>query len=116
LKTIDVSRLAAEVASPQAISYTYDPLGRLTSANYADGNTFIYTYDAVGRAAPPEHSGGGNRLSETTQFGTTNYTYDAANRLATVNGVAYSHPLYDRNGFFFFLSPEERGRGFLWGG
>ncbi len=54
-----------------AITYTYDPLNRLTSAYYADGSYFIYTYDAVG-----------NRLTETTQAGTTTYTYDAANRLA----------------------------------
>jgi RHS repeat-associated protein len=84
LKTIDFTHLAAELNSPHIISYTYDPLGRLTSANYADGNYFSYTYDAVG-----------NRLSETTQFGTTTYTYDAANRLATVNGVAYT---WDNNG------------------
>ncbi len=66
------------------ITYTYDPLNRLTSAYYADGSYFVYTYDAVG-----------NRLTETTQAGTTTYTYDDANRLATVNGVAYT---WDNNG------------------
>jgi len=66
------------------ITYTYDPLNRLTSAYYVDGSYFIYTYDAVG-----------NRLTETTQSGTTTYTYDDANRLASVNGVAYT---WDNNG------------------
>jgi YD repeat-containing protein len=37
----------------------------------------------------------GNRLTETTQSGTTTYTYDNANRIATVNGVAYT---WDNNG------------------
>jgi RHS repeat-associated protein len=66
------------------ITYTYDPLYRLTAADYSDGTYFHYTYDAVG-----------NRLSETTQLGTTTYIYDAANRLTSVNGVTYT---YDNNG------------------
>jgi YD repeat-containing protein len=66
------------------VAYAYDPLGRLTAADYGDGIYFHYTYDAVG-----------NRLTETTPVGTTTYTYDAANRLATVNGVAYT---WDNNG------------------
>jgi RHS repeat-associated protein len=66
------------------IIYTYDPLGRLIYADYGGGVFFQYTYDAVG-----------NRLTETTQSGTTTYTYDAANRIATVDGVAYT---YDNNG------------------
>jgi RHS repeat-associated protein len=37
----------------------------------------------------------GNRLSETTHLGTTTYAYDDANRLADVNGVAYT---WDDNG------------------
>ena len=89
LKPLDVSRMIEAADAPRTITYTYDPLGRLTSANYGDGNYFVYTYDAVGRAALPQWSGGSNRLTETTQFGTTTYTYDAANRLATVNAVSY---------------------------
>jgi len=30
------------------IRYIYDPLGRLTSANYSSGQRFQYTYDEVG--------------------------------------------------------------------
>jgi YD repeat-containing protein len=66
------------------ISYTYDPLGRLTGANYSDGTFFHYSYDAVG-----------NRLSQTTQVGTVNSVYDDANRLTSVGGVSYT---WDANG------------------
>ena len=67
------------------ITYTYDPLGRLTQATYSDGTYFKYTYDAVG-----------NRLSEETAGVTINaYTYDAANRLASVDGIPYT---WDDNG------------------
>jgi RHS repeat-associated protein len=66
------------------ITYTYDPLYRLAAADYSDGGYFHYTYDAVG-----------NRLTETTLAGTTNYVYDIANRLSSVNGVNYT---WDDNG------------------
>jgi RHS repeat-associated protein len=67
------------------ITYTYDPLNRLKTATYSDGTSFQYTYDAVG-----------NRLTETTTGSTTiNYTYDNANRLTSVDGVAYT---WDNNG------------------
>ena len=32
----------------RTITYTYDPLGRLTAAEYLAGDYFHYTYDAVG--------------------------------------------------------------------
>jgi YD repeat-containing protein len=51
----------------QNIAYTYDPLGRLTAADYADGNFYHYTYDAVG-----------NRLSQSTPLGVVDSIYDAA--------------------------------------
>jgi RHS repeat-associated protein len=66
------------------VSYAYDSLYRLTAANYSDGNFFHYTYDAEG-----------NRLTETTRFGTNTYVYDAANRLVSVNAVNYT---WDNNG------------------
>jgi YD repeat-containing protein len=55
----------------RVISYTYDPLGRLTAADYSTGESFAYAYDAVG-----------NRTAMTTTTpldGTTitTYTYDA---------------------------------------
>lgn len=83
-----------QVVAEQTIDYTYDPLNRpaptrdfrrgLTGANYDDGSSYAYTYDAVG-----------NRVSEINGSETNQYTYDAANRLASVNGQAYT---YDANG------------------
>jgi len=71
------------------ISYTYDSLYRLTDAVYSNGFEFHYTYDPVG-----------NRLTQTTcapgvPCSTTMYGYDAANRLTSVNGQAYT---WDNNG------------------
>jgi RHS repeat-associated protein len=70
------------------INYTYDPLYRLTAADYSDGKYFHYTYDAVG-----------NRLTQDAnlagQPASTNYSYDSANRLTSVGGVSYT---WDANG------------------
>ena len=73
-------------ASQVTLSYLYDPLYRLTEANYSDGRYFHYAYDAVG-----------NRLSEIkcvvvpcAMPVTINYEYDNANRLIVVNSVAQS--------------------------
>jgi len=63
----------------RTITYTYDPLYRLTAADYDDGTYFHYTYDPVG-----------NRLAETTEAGSTAYVYDDANRLTSVGGVQYA--------------------------
>ena len=57
---------------------------RLTGAEYSTGEFYQYAYDAVG-----------NRLSLTTTVGVVNYQYDAANRLTSVNGQAYT---WDDNG------------------
>ena len=66
------------------ITYTYDPLYRLTAADYSTGEFFHYTYDAVG-----------NRLTQETEAGASTYTYDIANRLTSVDDVAYA---WDANG------------------
>jgi RHS repeat-associated protein len=67
------------------ITYTYDPLYRLTQASYNDGTYFKYTYDAVG-----------NRLTEETAWVTVNsYVYDPANRLVSMDGIPYT---WDNNG------------------
>ena len=66
------------------ISYTYDPLYRLTAADYDNGTYFHYTYDAVG-----------NRLTQVTEDATNTYTYDTANRLTSVDGVPFA---WDANG------------------
>ncbi|PKO16677.1 MAG: hypothetical protein CVU39_07585 [Chloroflexi bacterium HGW-Chloroflexi-10] len=67
-----------------SIDYEYDPLYRLTEANYNDGSYYHYEYDSVG-----------NRLTETTQDATKTYAYDIANRLTSVDGVSYT---WDNNG------------------
>ena len=66
------------------IEYSYDPLNRLTAADYSSGTYFHYAYDPVG-----------NRTSQATASGTTGYVYDSANRLTGVNGTAYT---WDANG------------------
>ena len=75
-------------ATTVTIDYVYDPLKRLTEANYPNGDYYRYTYDAVG-----------NRKTQTTFIGgltsTTTYNYDHANRLKFVDGVEYE---YDDNG------------------
>jgi RHS repeat-associated protein len=67
------------VTTITTIDYEYDPLYRLVQANYSSGEFFYYAYDAVG-----------NRLTQTTHLETNSYTYDAANRLTSVDGVTYS--------------------------
>jgi RHS repeat-associated protein len=66
----------------------YDPLNRLTEANYSNNDYYHYAYDAVG-----------NRLTQDTFLSglltNTTYVYDDANRLTGVNGVTYT---WDNNG------------------
>jgi len=71
--------VASTTVVTTTITYTYDPLYRLTAADYDDGTYFHYTYDAVG-----------NRLTEVTQGGTVTYMYDIANRLSSAGGVSYT--------------------------
>ncbi len=75
-------------SGPVTIDYIYDPLYRLTEANYSTGDYYHYSYDTVG-----------NRLTQETLIGnvplTNTYTYDAANRLTSVDSVAYA---WDNNG------------------
>jgi uncharacterized protein RhaS with RHS repeats len=71
------------------IRYTYDPLQRLTRAQASGATThaFAHAYDAVGNRAV--------QTQTITNTLVTNYTYDAANRLTSVNGQAYT---WDSNG------------------
>ncbi|MEN8219196.1 MAG: RHS repeat-associated core domain-containing protein, partial [Pseudomonadota bacterium] len=63
--------------------YTYDDLYRLTGVTYPDSTTASYTYDAVG-----------NR-TQLVDSGTTNYTYDNADRLLSAGSISYG---WDSNG------------------
>jgi RHS repeat-associated protein len=72
------------VVTTTAITYSYDPLYRLTAADYDSGEFFHYTYDGVG-----------NRLTQESRIASNAYTYDAANRLTSVDGVSQA---WDANG------------------
>jgi len=82
-----VSKIDAAAPPPEeaiVITYDYDPLYRLTAADYDDGTYFHYTYDAVG-----------NRRTEVTQVGSTTYDYDNANRLTWIGATTLT---WDDNG------------------
>ncbi len=68
--------------------YAYDAAGHVTEVSHRDNQnrliaTYAYTYDVDGNAT---------RLDETMPFGafTTNYAYDALDRLASESGSRYS--------------------------
>lgn len=70
----------------------------MTQAAYPGGyGTYSWTLDVVG-----------NRLTQTAPGGTTNYTYDANNRLTQAGSATYS---YDNNGNLTSIST---GRTFTW--
>jgi RHS repeat-associated protein len=72
----EVQRSAgAEGMVTRVITYTYDPLHRLTGAEYSTGKRYEYAYDAVGNRTVYT---GTTPLAGTA---VTTYTYDAANRL-----------------------------------
>lgn len=75
-------------SGPVTITYTYDPLGRLTAADYSNSNYYHYAYDPVGNRLQQNNSVNG-------QLTTDNYTYDTANRLVSKNSVNYT---WDNNG------------------
>jgi len=85
----EVQRSArAEEMVTRVITYTYDPLHRLTGAEYSTGESFAYAYDAVGNRTA--------YTATTPLSGTlvTNYTYDAARRLiarAVSDGRTYTY-------------------------
>lgn len=72
----------------QVIDYDYDPLYRLTAADYSTGDYFHYTYDYVGNRLTQAKSVNGVQSSDT-------YLYNVANQLASVNGVNFT---WDANG------------------
>jgi RHS repeat-associated protein len=76
--------LPTAVGDTRVISYTYDPLSRLTNAAYSSGECYQYAYDRVG-----------NRTAMTTTVGATTYQYDVANRPINAGGVTYT---WDNNG------------------
>ncbi len=85
---VEYSTLEGTITDTQVLSYSYDDLHRLTDASYGTDEHFAYSYDAVG-----------NRTVMTDALGIHAYSYDAANRLTTVDSIPYS---YDANGNLFF--------------
>ena len=81
--------LAGEGIS-QTITYDYDPLNRLTAADYYGGRFYHYSYDAAGNRTHQVSSA----CADCPEFN-VNYAYDIAQRLSNVNGVAYT---WDDNG------------------
>jgi YD repeat-containing protein len=73
-----------ETLITRTIVYTYDNLYRLTDADYSTGENYQYSYDPVG-----------NRLEQVINGDTTDYLYDAANRLSQVDSQSYT---FDDNG------------------
>jgi len=66
------------------ITYTYDPLYRLTSANYTGAYTYTFTH---------AHDNVGSRTAYTRTIASmlvTTYTYNSANRLINAGGVPYA--------------------------
>jgi RHS repeat-associated protein len=103
-------------ALPQASArFQYDARNQIASISRANGVTSQYQYDPAGRLLSLIHSGPsgvinaqaysydavGNRISYATDLGQplitqpVNSTFDAANRLVTSNGSAFT---YDTNG------------------
>jgi len=74
----------------KTITYTYDPLNRLTAADYDSGEYFHYTYDNAGNRLSEEKKTAPDGLVENTV-----YTCDDANRMLTAGGVTYT---WDDNG------------------
>lgn len=68
----------------RVIEYDYDKLYRLKEASYSTGELYEYQYDPAG-----------NRLKQIIEGNTTEYQYDAANRLSQVDGQDYT---FDDNG------------------
>jgi RHS repeat-associated protein len=65
-------------------TYDYDGNYQVTAVEYPDGDDETFTYDAMG-----------NRLTRVFNGSTTNYTYNAGERMTAAGGVTY---VYDDNG------------------
>jgi RHS repeat-associated protein len=80
---------ALQQATTLTINYVYDPLNRLTEANYLETDDYYhYAYDAVGNRETLQKSVLGFVTNDT-------YVYDDANRLTSANDVTYA---WDNNG------------------
>jgi YD repeat-containing protein len=96
--------------------YTRDAVGNITQEN-VNGGTFTYGYDDLCRLTSASVMGtsyawiydkAGNRTQQIAGGVTTNYTYNAADRMLTVNSTAVSH---DANGQ---VTADETGGAYTW--
>ncbi len=78
------NRTARSVGGGEVVTYTYNTNNWLTSALYADGESYRYTYDLAGNRTQMIHNGQ-----------VTTYTYDAAGHLLHAGDVTY---LWDGEG------------------
>jgi RHS repeat-associated protein len=114
----DVIQTITNTTSPQLnshiISYTYDPLYRLTGAIYTGSitATYSYAYDPVGNMTAyteTRSTGSGQAVgAETTRV---NRTFDATNRLQTSFDFdqGTTSYLYDNNGNLTLVIPPNDG-------
>ena len=71
---ISVACLGPACAATGSVVYTYDALGRITTASYDTGAIIIYTYDA-----------NGNRLSQVINVNSGTLTWTATATPCTAN-------------------------------
>lgn len=72
--TLSLISISSAWAANGSVAYTYDALGRVTSASYDTGVIVIYTYDA-----------NGNRLSQVINVNTAALTWTATSTPCTSN-------------------------------
>jgi RHS repeat-associated protein len=90
---------------PFEVAYTYDQLGRITTATGTGTPAGGYTYNAGPVHAPGSagtntysYDSAGNRTGSTTTAGTRSYVYDVHSRMQTVAGATTAAMLYDTTG------------------
>lgn len=87
----DASRLAS-IQSPgvaKANTFTYDAVGQLTNASYANSDTVAYTYDRA-----HELTGVASRNGSSVSLLSLSYQYDKAGRRTSLTGSGFGTPAY----------------------
>ena len=116
-------------------SFTYDGIGQLTAAAYANGRNVTYAYDAAGNRTAVNDNGtnllfsannlneysvaggatfgydaDGNLTNRTDSSGTTSYQYDSENRLISVTTPTNGSWQYDYDAFGNRISATHAGQ------
>ncbi|MCX6047961.1 MAG: FG-GAP-like repeat-containing protein [Chloroflexi bacterium] len=103
---IDDLRADKTISDDASERFTYDSLNRLTTAQYADGNSITYGYDPVGNlvrknSSLPEENLGDFQVGQTA----------GPHALTQVSGDAWR---YDANGSLIERGPAGRGFAYTW--